>query len=86
MLLETKLCALSFLLKQERYEIYARLWFRSAYASLQSGQGPCLPLNYNDITKTYLYNFDPLKPYFYIVKLGFTGVLTSTHNLWFEQK
>ena len=24
--------------------------------------------------KTYLYNFDPLKPYFYIVKLGFTGV------------
>ena len=26
------------------------------------------------ITKTYLYNFDPLKPQFYIVKLGFTGV------------
>ena len=26
------------------------------------------------ITKTYLYNFDPLKPYFYIVKLGLTGV------------
>ena len=26
------------------------------------------------ITKTCLYNFDPLKPYFYIVKLGFTGV------------
>ena len=62
------------------------------------------------ITKTYLYNFDPLKPHFYIVKLGFTGVyiifltsaqnidcgyllelpreavLTSTHNLCFEQK
>ena len=63
--------------------------------------------------KTYLYNFDPLKPHFYIVKLGFTGVyiiflisvqnidcggggtrqnhlgeavLTSTHNLSFEQK
>ena len=38
----------------------------------------------------------PLKPQFYIVKLGFTGVhiifligeavLTSTHNLCFEQK
>ena len=28
----------------------------------------------NDIRKTYLYNFDPLKPHFYIVKLGFTGV------------
>ena len=26
------------------------------------------------ITKTSLYNFDPLKPQFYIVKLGFTGV------------
>ena len=63
------------------------------------------------ITKTLLYNFDPLKPHFYIVKLGFTGVyiifscfllenidcgtrlnrlaeavLTSTHNLCFEQK
>ena len=49
------------------------------------------------ITKTCLYNFDPLKLNFYIVKLGFTGiyinflisaeaVLTSTHNLCFEQK
>ena len=26
------------------------------------------------ITKTRLYNFDPLKPHFYIVKLGSTGV------------
>ena len=25
-------------------------------------------------TKTCLYNVDPLKPHFYIVKLGFTGV------------
>ena len=25
-------------------------------------------------TKTYLYNFDPLKSHFYIVKLGFTGL------------
>ena len=66
------------------------------------------------ITKTYLYNSDPLKPHFYIAKLGFTGVyiiflisaqkhrlwvlvrtassnrlgeavLTSTHDLCFEQ-
>ena len=28
----------------------------------------------DDITKAYLYNFDPLNPHFYIVKLGFTGV------------
>ena len=37
------------------------------------------------ITKTYLYNFDPLKPHFYIVKLGFTGVhiifLISIQNI-----
>ena len=38
-----------------------------------------------DITKTRLYNFDPLKPHFYIVKLGFTGVyiifLISAQNI-----
>ena len=37
------------------------------------------------ITKTYLYNFDPLKTHFYIVKLGFTGVyiifLISAQNI-----
>ena len=27
-----------------------------------------------NITKTRLYNFNPLKPHSYIVKLGFTGV------------
>ena len=38
-----------------------------------------------NITKTCLYNFDPLKPHFYIVKLGFTGVyiifLISAQNI-----
>ena len=40
------------------------------------------------ITKTYLYNFYPLKPHFYIVKLGFTGVYiiflisAQKHRLW----
>ena len=40
------------------------------------------------ITKTYLYNFDPLKPHFCIVKLGFTGVYiiflisAQKHGLW----
>ena len=37
------------------------------------------------ITKTRLYNIDPLKPHFYIVKLGFTGVniifLISAKNI-----
>ena len=32
-----------------------------------------LDWDYVIITKTCLYNFDPLKPHFYIVKLGFTG-------------
>ena len=42
----------------------------------------------NHITKTYLYNFDPLKPNFYIVKLGCTGVYiifliaSQKHRLW----
>ena len=40
------------------------------------------------ITKTYLYNLDPLKPHFYMVKLGFTGVYiiclisAQKHRLW----
>ena len=38
-----------------------------------------------DIKKTGLYNLDPLKPHFYIVKLGFTGVyiifLISAQNI-----
>ena len=29
---------------------------------------------YSSITKTCQYNFDPLKPHFYIAKLGFAGV------------
>ena len=37
------------------------------------------------ITKTCLYNFDPLKPNFYTVKLGFTRVyiifLISAQNI-----
>ena len=40
------------------------------------------------IMKTCLYTFDPLKPHFYIVKLGFTGVYivvlisAQKHRLW----
>ena len=41
--------------------------------------------NLMHITKTHLYNFDPLKPHFYIAKLGFTGVyiifLISAQNI-----
>ena len=46
--------------------------------------------NKRHITKTclYMYNADPLKPHFYIVKLGFTGVYiiilisAQKHRLW----
>ena len=46
----------------------------------------CAPFNpLQTITKTCLYNFDPLQPNFYIVKLGFTGVyiifLISAQNI-----
>ena len=40
--------------------------------------------------KTRLYNFDPIKPHFYIVKLGFTRVhiifliSTQKHWLWYS--
>ena len=44
-----------------------------------------------DITKTYLYNVDPLKFQFDIVKLGFTGVYiillisSQKHRLWVQR-
>ena len=43
-----------------------------------------------NITKTRPYNFDPLKPHFFIVKLGFTGLyiifLISAQNIdcWYS--
>ena len=55
-------------------------------------QWDCLSQYYevflNIIAKTYLYNFDPLKSYFYILKLGFTGgyiiflISAQKHRLW----
>ena len=42
------------------------------------------------ITKTCLYDIDPLKPHFYTVKLGFTGVYViflisaQKHRLWYS--
>ena len=42
---------------------------RPEHAALLSGRACEL-----NIMKTRLYNFDPLKPYLYIVKLGFNGV------------
>ena len=44
------------------------------------------------IMKTCPYNFDPLKPHFYIVKLGFTGlyiiflISAKKHRLWVPRR
>ena len=44
-----------------------------------------LNLRWAHMSKNTLYNFDPLKPHFYIVKLEFTGVyiifLISAQNI-----
>ena len=57
--------------------------------SVPKGERPSVrPMFYSRITKTCLYSFDPLKPHFYIVKLGFTGVYiifinsAQKHRLW----
>ena len=45
-------------------------------------------MRFSFIQKNYLYIYDPLKPHFYIVKLGFIGVYiiflisAQTHRLW----
>ena len=36
-----------------------------------------------NITKTCQYNFEPLKPHFYIVKLGFIGVYIHYFSYFF---
>ena len=41
---------------------------------LDSDVKDCFTANPDIGKKTCLYNFDPLKPHFYIVKLGFIGV------------
>ena len=48
--------------------------------------GKTLGYTLHVIMKTRLYNFDPLKPHFYIEKLGFTGVyvifVISAQNIY----
>ena len=51
----------------QNYRPYELRWAKMCLLAYTDSEGP-------DITKSYLYNFDPLKPHFYIVKLGFTGV------------
>ena len=72
-----------------RYSTYIKfsgsLWLLGSYTICANK----VPLScYKVITKTRLYNFDPLKPHFYKVKLGFTGLyiifsyFAKKHRLW----
>ena len=67
-------------------------FIQSCYVTIRNlshfGKRRCISWNFDDITKPRLYNFDPLKAHFYIVKLGFTGVYiiflisAQKHRLW----
>ena len=45
-----------------------------AFPDTKRKRKPTNPNKHKYMPRTYLYNFDPLKPHFYIVKLGLTGV------------
>ena len=68
---------------------HMKMCLRGRHGSTYVWLGPLLCVyrffECSSITKTYLYNFDPLKPHFYIVTLRFTGVyiifLISAQNI-----
>ena len=64
----------------EQFKMIINRCKRTGYVHMRH-RTECLVVN---ITKTRLYSFDPLKPHFYIVKLGFTGVyiIFQEHRLW----
>ena len=50
------------------------LWKMELVACKEEWFLSCISGQFCYVTKTYLHNFNRLKPHFYIVKLGFTGV------------
>ena len=68
------------------HTLQGKLYFESLHESSSMSRA-VLP-RHTYITKTRLYNFDSLKPHFYTVKLGFTGVYiiflisVQKHRLW----
>ena len=63
---------------QERQGLHGPFHVKTCLRAYADSEGPDQGLHCPlTITKTYLYNFDPLKPHFYVVKLGFTGVYIS---------
>ena len=68
---------------------YNTTWKRSDRTAHSLTLISLLLFNYTlNITKTCIYNIDPLKPHFYIVKLRFTGVYiiflisAQKHRMW----
>ena len=64
----------------QHFDMFAQRRNKLAHSSTHSDKSfHCLHEKKNlhpwlSITKTRLYNFDPLKPLFYVVKLGFAGI------------
>ena len=60
------------------YPSYLDLWLTMSryrlFMDIYRHDGRHGQISLDTITETYLYNFDPYQPHFYIVKLGFTGV------------
>ena len=80
----SKLCPVRILIRlREDWRRYV-FWSGGSYGL----HCPCPWRKLGYITKTCLYNFDPLKPHFYIVKLRCTGVCiiflisAQNHRLW----
>ena len=68
----------------------SRMIEKCIWGSLLRPAWPRLASPAHNITKTCLYNTEPLKPHFYILKLGLTGVYiiflisAQKHRLWYS--
>ena len=75
--LDSKLCNMSSEPRKAETVSSTHYWTTMVHKTAHSLSGPSVSTNRiikNWRMKTYLYNFDPLKPHLCIVKLGFTGV------------
>ena len=78
----------TFSITETHEEIWERDDWRPSFSCYFTMASRATILTVANITKTCLCNFDPLKPHFYIVKLGFIGVYiivlisARKHRLW----
>ena len=65
----------NYLLKEKtKTAVMQQRWTMEKVSLMSLDVSPVKNSDSDPIMKTCLYNFDPLKPHFYTVKLGFTGV------------